>query len=625
MLVLTKRQNNILIFLTTLNNSIKIEQLAEKFKVSSRTIRNELHVIDGFLNEYKIKIIRKPSVGIYLEKDKDNFIKLRNDLNLIDYRILDFEERNIVISLLILCNKKITFDKLANICLISKQTVINSFKSIEKYFLDYGVNIIKSQGKGITVYSNQESILNLFENILETTYKNELIMNLLFKNSEIYKFDADASLILNNLSKEKNVYFSNEDKIKILLKFIIFRFVDDFTINKTNNKIYPSYFSEENINKIEKLMEKYVVINNSKSLEYKVAVYLIEKLDKINKIDKINKEYFINGLTNHLRLAIYREKNNIKIENELLSQIKIRIPLIFEFTKRELLMCEALDGIIFSENEIAYISMYLASAYEKSINLYSKLNILLVCSFGLATSTILKTRILKIIQDCNIIGPLSESEAKTYINKNKVDLIICTGNCFIEDIELISVNPLIDTSDIEIIKNKLFQISYTKSCENFISGYVKNNELNKKTYIKDLLVYDCIQIIDEIDDWEIAIQTSAKPLIKKGLIENRYVTKMIDAVKQFGTYMVLVEETAFVHAGVDDGIKDDCTSILILRKPVTFGYKNPKSVRNIVILGIKNKINNPLIDLIYIFEKEDNLKRLKEKSIDIDEIYLMHN
>ena len=625
MLVLTKRQNNILIFLTTLNNSIKIEQLAEKFKVSSRTIRNELHVIDGFLNEYKIKIIRKPSVGIYLEKDKDNFIKLRNDLNLIDYRILDFEERNIVISLLILCNKKITFDKLANICLISKQTVINSFKSIEKYFLEYGVNIIKSQGKGITVYSNQESILNLFENILETTYKNELIMNLLFKNSEIYKFGTDAFLILNNLSKEKNVYFSNEDKIKILLKFIIFRFVDDFTINKTNNKIYPSYFSEENINKIEKLMEKYVVINNSKSLEYKVAVYLIEKLDKINKIDKINKEYFINGLTNHLRLAIYREKNNIKIENELLSQIKIRIPLIFEFTKRELLMCEALDGIIFSENEIAYISMYLASAYEKSINLYSKLNILLVCSFGLATSTILKTRILKIIQDCNIIGPLSESEAKTYINKNKVDLIICTGNCFIENIELISVNPLIDTSDIEIIKNKLFQISYTKSCENFISGYVKNNELNKKTYIKDLLMYDCIQIIDEIDDWEIAIQTSAKPLIKKGLIENRYVTKMIDAVKQFGTYMVLVEETAFVHAGVDDGIKDDCTSILILRKPVTFGYKNPKSVRNIVILGIKNKINNPLIDLIYIFEKEDNLKRLKEKSIDIDEIYLMHN
>ncbi len=625
MLVLTKRQNNILIFLTTLNNSIKIEQLAEKFKVSSRTIRNELHVIDGFLNEYKIKIIRKPSVGIYLEKDKDNFIKLRNDLNLIDYRILDSEERNIVISLLILCNKKITFDKLANICLISKQTVINSFKSIEKYFLEYGVNIIKSQGKGITVYSNQESILNLFENILETTYKNELIMNLLFKNSEIYKFGTDAFLILNNLSKEKNVYFSNEDKIKILLKFVIFRFVDDFTINKTNNKIYPSYFSEENINKIEKLMEKYVVINNSKSLEYKVAVYLIEKLDKINKINKINKEYFINGLTNHLRLAIYREKNNIKIENELLSQIKIRIPLIFEFTKRELLMCEALDGIIFSENEIAYISMYLASAYEKSINLYSKLNILLVCSFGLATSTILKTRILKIIQDCNIIGPLSESEAKTYINKNKVDFIICTGNCFIENIELISVNPLIDTSDIEIIKNKLFQISYTKSCENFISGYVKNNELNKKAYIKDLLMYDCIQIIDEIDDWEIAIQTSAKPLIKKGLIENRYVTKMIDAVKQFGTYMVLVEETAFVHAGVDDGIKDDCTSILILRKPVTFGYKNPKSVRNIVILGIKNKINNPLIDLIYIFEKEDNLKRLKEKSIDIDEIYLMHN
>ena len=625
MLVLTKRQNNILIFLTTLNNSIKIEQLAEKFKVSYRTIRNELHVIDDFLSEYKIKIIRKPNVGIYLENDKDDFIKLRNDLNLIDYRILDSEERNKVISLLILCNKKITFDRLANICFISKQTVINSFKSIEDYFLECGVKIVKSQGKGITLSSNKENELNLFENILETTYKNELIMNLLFKNSEINKFEEDSSLILNNLLKENNIFFTNEDKIKILIKFIIFRFVDDFTINKTNNKIYPSYFNEENINVIERLIEKYIVINNSKSLEYKVAVYLIEKLDKINSIDKINKEYFINGLTNHLRLAIYREKNNIKIENELLSQIKIRIPLIFEFTKRELLMCDELDGIIFSENEIAYISMYLASAYEKSINLYSKLNILLVCSFGLATSTILKTRILKIIQDCNIIGPLSESEAKTYINKNKIDLIICTGDCFIENVELISVNPLIDASDIEVIKNKLFQISYTKSCENFIAGYVKNNELENKTYIKDLLMYDCIQIIDEIDDWEIAIQTSAKPLIEKGLIENRYVIKMIDAVKQFGTYMVLVEETAFVHAGVDDGIKDDCTSILVLKKPVTFGYKNPKSVRNIVILGIKNKINNPLIDLIYIFEKEDNLKRLKNKTINVDEIYLMHN
>ncbi len=623
MIILSKRQNNILFYLLSLNNKITIEAISKKFDISPRTVRNDLYVLEDFLSGYEVNIVKKPKEGIFIKGDKNNILKLRNDLNLIDYRLLDFEERSKVISLLLLCNEIITFDKLANICLVSKQTIITTFKSVDRLFIENDVEIIKYQGKGIFIKGKEEKIRNLYEKIIELTCKNTLIINLVVKNSSLNKYDKQAMELINKIETRGQTTIQDKTKLKLLLSFILYRINSNQKLNpKTSDAIFPEYFDLDEIKYCNDLVKRLNKESENSGEEALIAEDLITKLQNIQKLDDESNEYYFKGLTNHLKATLYRLRNNIIIENELLSQIKINIPLIYEFTKRELKQWENKLNLVFSENEIAYISMYLASAYEKSIKLENKINVIIVCQFGLATSTILKTRILNVIPECNLIGPMGNVEAINYIKNNPVDLAICTKDCFLKDVNMITVNPLIDTNDIELIKTKLFQISYSLMCENFISGY---SGKQKKTYIKDLVELDNIQIIDKIDDFEKAIELAAQPLLIKKAIEKRYVAKMIEAVNEFGTYMVLLPETAFVHAGINDGINQDCTSVLVLKKPVVFGYKNPKEVRNIVILGVKTKQDNPLIDLIYIFENEENLKKLKSEDIDIIDIYNMHN
>ena len=224
--------------------------------------------------------------------------------------------------------------------------------------------------------------------------------------------------------------------------------------------------------------------------------------------------------------------------------------------------------------------------------------------------------------DCIVEGPFSYEDALKYITYNKVDLAISTSFDSLGGIPVIKVNPLLNSSEIDAIRNQIFQISYAKMCQSFLSSFSKKNvDLH---YVKDLIPRDNIQIVKSVDNWEKAIQLSASPLLKKNLIEQRYVDGMINAVNELGTYMVLVDETAFVHAGTNDGIMSDCISFLNLKKPVIFGNNNSKLVRNIIVLGIKNRENKDALNIVNILAKSDNLDLLKS-DIKIEQILDMHD
>lgn len=194
------------------------------------------------------------------------------------------------------------------------------------------------------------------------------------------------------------------------------------------------------------------------------------------------------------------------------------------------------------------------------------------------------------------------------------------------DVPAIKVNPLLYPEDVEYIKNRLFQLSYSMMSTHFIKSYASmEKEERKPVFIKDYVAKEDIQIAEHCRTWADAISLAAKPLLDKGKIEQRYINRMIQAVDEFGTYMVLVPETAFIHAGTDDGIKENCAAVLVLRNPILLGDKNGKIVRNLVVLGIKNKKEDSLLKLIYIFENESNLSALKTKEVTIDKIYNMHD
>lgn len=106
-----------------------------------------------------------------------------------------------------------------------------------------------------------------------------------------------------------------------------------------------------------------------------------------------------------------------------------------------------------------------------------------------------------------------------------------------------------------------------------------------------------IQVIDNIENWEKAIELASKPLVEKNKIEKRYVESMIENIKKLGPYVVLMPRIAMPHSRPESGVIESCMSLLKINTGVAFSTdKNKEKVNIIFILGAKD--NDSHLELI---------------------------
>lgn len=651
MIVLTKRQKDILKLLCLKDDFITLDSISKKFLVSKKSIQNDLNQIDLFLKEKNFDLIRKAGTGIYINEEENSKYKLSNELENMQIRSFSKVERHILIKTTLLCRPLCTFQDLADICLVSKQTIINSFIDVVNEFNLENITVEKIQGIGLRLYGEEIDIRRYFIQLINENSDNQLVQITANEQGRLNEYEKDINNILHEIETICMFTFTNMKRLKIIIGYMLLRIRNNFLL--PNDIVFNNLSQQHEILQIVDIISKFIKVDNEKLYlstiilserinqltdssitsindthdeAYQIAMFLIDSLQSMQPINQEDIQDTINGLTLHLRSAINRYRNNLQIKNELVEQIKLSVSLIYEFTSKELHKVEKLYNIEFDENEIAYITMYIASIYETSFKEISTVKVLLVCSFGLATSSMLKSRIIQSFPGFEIFGPLSQNNAFNFLNENNVDLIISTNEFEYSSTPVIKVNPLLNYENMEKIKNKLDQFSYSKMCSHFITSYASTTKITpSKHYIANYVMQENIQIIDECNSWEEAIQLAAQPLLKKKLINQNYVDSMINAVNDYGTYMVMTPNTAYVHAGVNDGIFQNCTAILVIKKPVIFAYTNSKLVSNIVILGIKDKRENDLLNIAYIFEKEENIKLLCSSDITKEAIINMHD
>ena len=647
MTTLLERQIEIITLLLLKDDWCVSDDLVEALSVSNRTIRNDLNQIKVFLKEHNAELKSEPHKGYKIVADIDSRHKILGQLE--SAKSLSQEEIVKSICILLLSFESTTYNELATFLDISKQTLIKYMDTAESSLSKHEITVNKIKGKGLSVRGREYNIRDYMKQLISESELSNHVITVAEKSFLTTSSLKIARQIISDIEIHSKVHFYEQRKLELLLSYCLYRISIGKTITEYDLGIkkeisidgsecsifykslrtfplsdYEKYYLISILleTKVKHLNKKYD--NNSDAEQ--LAKFLMKKLQLLHPFRKQNTEHFLTGLTSHLTVALYRIRNNIPIQNELLEQIKIRIALIYLYTKQQLLSQEDKYDVIFDENEIAYVAMYLASTFETSLQFDMKIKVLIECSFGTTTSAILDSRIRQLITECEIVGPFSTTETKKYLDKEKVDLIITTHEGTNYRYPTLIVNPLLNPEDADYIHARIFQLSYEKMCESFMNSYLKQDDNKSKVIcIKDLISRDDIQIFDECKSWEEAIQIAAAPLLNAGKIEQRYVLTMIDAVRTLGTYMVLLPETAFVHAGNDSGIFEDCCSLLVLRHPIILGDGKGKLVRNIIVLGVKNREKLTLLDIVSIFQEEKNRVLLSDKNIDIDTILELHN
>jgi len=491
---------------------IAINELANEFDVSSRTIRSNVNDIDNFLSRNSlplIETIRNNGIKIPLtHKQKNKINVLLNDVEIDYYSNKKMRILNLILEL-VFGNKKYVYDK-QNEFKTSKSTKDNDMKTVREILHDYNLslntqcpgsleiegvertirvmifNVINKYVGSVDIYdmtkmqSSMYQILfdfipvELFEKISNLYEKYITYDDVMYKNQTI----LFLSIWINRLRNEKSISgkltdpIPSEDSIDLLINEVEKDYA--FLINE----------SERNYGRLilETLVPQTVESTSEWTKGQILTLELISHVQHKLNLTLNNKEELFSGLFKHIVKLMGRLERNMQIRNPLMDEIKNNNPKIFEAIKTFPFNESDISTEKITDDEIAFIAIYfLVSMSQVRQNYNHVYKAVVFCNHGKATGRLL-SQMLEENFDIDVVAILSSNDL-TLLNKIDADIAFSTIYLDIDTIPLLVVDSLLIDENHKKVKRFLNDnISFRKRV-----NYNQKNTKSNNIFFKDIL------------------------------------------------------------------------------------------------------------------------------------------
>lgn len=645
---MNNRQLMILSELIYSNSGMTIEEISSNFDVSHRTVRTDLKSINSYLIKNNYPIISKKSSNRWFIDINIAFTNLLKQLNLSEYDLNKQERIKIESAIIILSNKFITYDNLANILLASRSTIISDQKELCNLLESHGLEFNSKPGVGLSIEGSEINI----RDFIISTFKNDVYLQILIVNSinedelslgDIDKIVSTICDIISEAEFQSELILSDLSFIE-LTNYLIFIYL---RISVNRDLLTIPRHRHITTKKIKNLS-----LNLKDLIEYKLKIevnsneisYLFNIIDNLNFKNITNQDNdslgiqfmtsrLIDLVSNNLSIPLYLDYNlfeslslhlermsdnnyddiiefpevNSIVENnqEIFKSVKSFSYLLSEYFKREI-----------SKIEIAYIAVYIVASIDRIINIESKnIKVLLVCNAGIGTSQLLASKLDKIFD--LIIKDSTNSHQIANYDLDDIDLIISTVNLTNVGRDFIKVSPLISEKDYKNISVKIKEISERKIYQ--LKELPTSIRSNKKFIntprgegIDYYLTEENIMIDVEASDWKDSIVKASTNLLDKGFITKYYIDDMIENIETYGPYIVISEGFALPHAQVSEHVSKTSFSLVRLKNPVNYGSYEFDPIKYVCVLAVDKNKNHmaALFELINLLSFNEFKKKL---------------
>lgn len=629
---MTKRMLDILKIILENEGKASYKYLAKNLYINERSIRYDIDKINEILFEnHFIEIEKKPKGELFY-----------SDLNILS-DVISFFQKNIsideikdeIVLFKTLFQEKLNLKDLCEELEVSRTTIKNIVREIreklEKYNLKLEIEIQKGLilvGDEVNIRTAQLKFLNKYFNYFSSKHS-EFIKKLL---DEIFSLEYKeiSKKFIDILMEEKNILIADEPYLTFqnYICIMIWRLKNGKLLTKIENE---NFFKrtieysqiknnvktiEENFNifindiEILKLTDLYLGCHNycNESNFYSfwieidvLAKKIIENFSINMEIDLTKDKDLLYGMINHLKPTIHRLKNNISLENSILTDFLKNYKPIFEATKKSLFPLKDFIGMEITPDEIAFLGTHFKSAIDRNFSLEKK--VLIVCGFGYGTSKLLAQQLKNsysvFIKDIIPIYKLEEYDL------DGIDLIITTlhlDNNFSKPI--VQVNTILSNEDKINLQKIGLQEQQTKiRFSNLIKIIEKNTLITSLTMLKkelkefmgDLIIDDTnknilslsellknnIILQSDSNNWKEAILEIGETLVDDGSCDKTYIDSMIKKIEEYGSYMVTNKKIAIPHSKNDNNVFKTAMGLLTLEKEVIFPGNLP--VKTILI------------------------------------------
>ena len=475
------------------NKAVTAKTLAEKLKISSRTVMNYIFninsVIPGLIlssqNGYSLQNSLWKSADLLKQK---NFFPQTPD-----------ERINLLILKLLLNDKNIFITKFAENIHVSAETIKKDIATMQKNFKNSSLKIFTSKGKIILNGSEQDK-----RNILSNSINQNLsytrlslhelqkiflplpvfeIHDILMKTLDKNNFFVNDSIQV-NLIRDILITISRIKLLKILDEKICIKLqpITLILIEKIES-LCKIKFCENEIQEFQRLIFSYLLPKNFSELSFaelqkifptstnKILEKVIDYMQKNLPFLKLDDNFFVRFSLNLHNFLRRKDCGKITV-NPQLEDMKNASPFIFCITKNIVLKIAEFSRKNFTEDDISYLSVHIGLALKKiRKNFLEKIKCGLLITPYFDFDVDLRRDFLKIFgNEIEIIG---ESKTETNLTQIKTAQLIFSTvpleNNFPTD--WIVINPLLTEKNIEEISQKILQ-ERQKNRKNILSKFL---------------------------------------------------------------------------------------------------------------------------------------------------------
>lgn len=470
---MNKRTKDIVGELVKADKVMTLSDLAEHFRVSERTIRNDLNSINDWLGRNGLSLITLGGNGrIHYNPGMEEVQKFVLENDFYSYKLSKEERRLLTAAILISSSEYTTLASIADTLFVSRVTIINDLDDVKRFMAQEQLQVISHSNKGLRVdgKESRKRRMLLLMNRSEQEYGQPDFAGSTLKR--LLGVEGEEQNIIQKIINEQehaNNSFLTDDSYQELTMYLSImlkrirqgEFVEEQ--KHTHNTRYPmaagilKYMSqycqiavtEDEVLYLGILLTGFRYLKkddfNSDIVKTQLITrQFIEAVSRTLELDFNDDYVFYENLSNHLQ-SIFELSDIPFKENPVLRQVLEKNRQVEAAVDRNREIIEKYIRRRLSQAELTYISIHICAAIERKKNQEVAFHVIVVCHGGIGTSQLLLERLKKHFH-FQIVDVMSAHEVKR-IKEGQADMVISTVRLPDCAVDCVVVTPSLDDTD----------------------------------------------------------------------------------------------------------------------------------------------------------------------------------
>lgn len=596
---MNKRQSDLLNTLYNNRGFLTLSELAEKFGVSVKTVRNDLTVIRDYLeNLHTGTVESKPHVGVRAVITEEEWSRLA------DNKTNGGDDREIMFFIIrqLMTNNILTAQRLSEQYYIGRGQLDKILEKVSQWFSENHILLEIRRSKGISIiyseFNYRMAMLKFFSEFWDmyTDIISPRNSQYSAMSDEEYTglcaalngFDADVvAKILLEIEEQFGLTFNylSSKNLIFLISLSILRYKSKNSIQmpsvsrRNTDGLSDKSISDEIVRRLNERMSVKIPDEEKAFIEFTVSISEIQSfkddnhrhefeqmnfelcrmtvrcvniISEIADVDLRDDNLFVREMFLQLKAMISRLKYGIVFKNELLPQVKLKYPNTMAIAWSLENMFEKELEIQINEHDVGFLALYIGGAIGRK---FSGIKACIVCDYGIGTSQIIKEKIIRSIPELEITSVFSIRDINL-IKKEECDFIISTTSLdgYRLNKDIVTAKCLMDNIDLNMIESQLVKIKKQKKA--IVNSIHPTFELFKKDFI-----FTRCSLTDKTE----ILKTICGKLESMGYVTEEFEKSVLDREKSFATD---IGKGITIPHGCPDYVNRSVAAFMSLEKPI---------------------------------------------------------